>query len=130
MRILGIDFGMKQIGLALGDTESKIAVPLETLINNELFWDVFLKLVQHEKIDGFVLGVPLALRDGGGAGEAVEAVEDFKKELESKTSLPIYIEDERMSSKMADRMPGGTKKDRDAVAASLILQSYLDRLND
>lgn len=126
MKLLGIDFGTKRVGLAIGDTDSKVAVPLEVLLFDERFWDELVRLIQKEEIEGIVVGLPQTLR--GEEGKIAEAVREFMGELKTRVSVPVYEEDERMSSKMADRFPEAAKKDRDAVAAAIILQSHLDRL--
>ncbi|MBI4280749.1 Holliday junction resolvase RuvX, partial [Candidatus Uhrbacteria bacterium] len=118
MKLLGIDYGTKRIGLAVGDTESRLASPLFTLQNDKNFWDAFLKLIEDEKIDQTVIGLPLSLRQKNGKeGETEQEVRQFIIELQKRASLPAATEDERFSSDLADRLVGLKGKDRDAVAA-------------
>lgn len=128
MKFLGIDFGTRRVGLAVGDTETKLAVSLKTLFFDSRFWDELEKVAREEEIDEFVLGMPRSMKDAGEAGELARKVKEFKKELAARLSLPIHEEDERLSSAAADRFIKETGGDRDAVAASIILQSYLDHI--
>ncbi len=127
MKYLGIDYGTKRVGIAVGDSESKIAMPLTTLVSNETFWDALARLLKDEEIDEVVIGMPVTLRKGTREGETVRGVEWFMNELAQRFSLPTHEEDERFSTDMAGRFTGGAKKDRDAIAAAIILQSYLDK---
>ena len=126
---LGIDWGAKKIGLAVGDDFTRVAVPW--LIAKNLA--EVLKLLNQEAIDVIVVGEPKHL-----AGKSDS--KDFAKfltELKSRTKLPIELIDERLSTRMANRlgydktMTVGqnkkVKKGDDAVAAMLILQTFLDR---
>lgn len=121
---LGIDWGTKRIGLALGSAETKIASPfgfVESL-------DGLLDVVKNEKIDRLVLGIPFQ------ASNSDEEVNSdfgaFFKALETNSSLPISKIDERFSSQLADRFITAHKRDgsRDAIAAMVILQTYFDSL--
>lgn len=127
MKYLGIDFGTRRVGLAVGDTETRVAMPLETLSADEKFWERLTKLVQDEKVDEIVVGMPRSLRDAGVHGEIATLVADFIDELKTRVPLPVHEEDERLSTALADRLLKGSKRDRDAVAAAAILQTYLDR---
>jgi putative Holliday junction resolvase len=125
---LGIDWGAKKIGLSLGDDHTNVAVPW--LIVKDLA--EVLKLLKKEAIDIIVVGEPKHL-----AGKSDS--KDFAKFLEalkSKTKLPIELIDERLSTRMANRLGYDkkltvgqnkkVKKGDDAVAAMIILQSYFD----
>jgi putative Holliday junction resolvase len=122
-RYLGIDYGTVRIGLALGDSETKIAMPFAVVGSIE----EIIKIIEDEQIDELVVGSPLTMRNE--AGNMKNEVDRFIKILESKTKLPIKIIDERLSSKGADALVGNkkTKADRDAIAAMIILQSYFDK---
>lgn len=122
-RYLGIDYGTKRIGLALGDDITKIATPFKVVGS---LADIVL-VVKEEDIDHLVVGVPLTMRKEKGAMH--EMVEEFISGLADLTGLPIEQVDERLSSKAGDALVGG-KKDkapRDAIAAMLILQSFFDK---
>lgn len=127
MKYLGIDFGTRRVGLAMGDTETRVAMPLEILLMDEKFWERLTKLVRDEKVDEIVVGMPRSLRDAGVHGQTATLVADFIDELKMRVPLPVHEEDERFSTALANRLLKGSKKDRDSVAAAAILQSYLDR---
>jgi putative Holliday junction resolvase len=120
-RYLGIDYGEKRIGLAMGDSESKIAIPFTVVANLA----EVVKVIKEEEIDEIVIGLPLTMRSE--AGLMKDEVDRFVGRLKAEVNLPIVEIDERLSSKSADKLLGGRDKSRrDAVAAMVILQTYLD----
>lgn len=123
-KYLGIDWGEARIGLALGDSEIKIATPFKTVGS----LDDILKIIKEEKIDIAVLGMPFQAANSG--FPVSEQFENFLDEMKSKIKIPIETIDERLSSKAADALEGDKKNkaSRDEIAAMLILQNYLDRL--
>lgn len=127
-RILGIDYGTKRIGLALGDEEQKIALPFDVLQNKVGFIGKLRRIIEDEKIYRLVVGIPLNMsgKDSKKTGEARK----FIQLLESNFNLAVITEDERLSSKMADSLfkEYRQKYDRDAIAAMVILQGYLDKI--
>lgn len=127
-KVLGIDYGSKRLGLALGDEEQKIALPFDVLENKEGLVGQLRKMIESEEIYRIIIGFPLSLK--GERSKKVEEVEEFIDLLERNFNLPILTEDERLSSKLADRLfeEYKYKYDRDAVAAMVILQSYLDKI--
>lgn len=128
MKYLGIDFGLRRVGLALGDTETRVAMPIETVLLDSEIWDRLAKLVREENIEEIVVGMPRSLRDAGVHGEVATLAHDFIDECKTRLAIPVHEEDERFSTALADRLlKTHTKKDRDSVAAAAILQSYLDR---
>jgi putative Holliday junction resolvase len=131
-KIMGIDFGLKRIGLALTDELKIIASPFRTIENKN--WSVDLRsIVEKENIELFVLGLPKSLNNKD--IEMSELVKGFKKELTLVfPSIPIALIDERFTSKMASQVilqSGVSKKRRqdksvtDMISAAIILQSYL-----
>lgn len=122
-RYLGIDYGTQRIGLALGDSESKIAIPFKTVADlNEVA-----AIIKDEEVDEIVVGLPLTMNSE--AGHMKEAVDKFIAELIALVGLPVKEIDERLTSKAADALLGKRDKaNRDAVAAMVILQTYLDKL--
>lgn len=122
-KLLGIDWGEKRVGLALGDSETKIATPFLVVASLE----EIKKIIEQEEIDEIVIGLPLKM--GGGEKLWVKFTDFFNK-LKINFKIPVHEVDERLTSKAADALYGGkkTKAPRDAVAAMLILQSYLDKL--
>lgn len=122
MRILGIDYGEKRIGLAISDESQVLARELDILSPKE-FWKQIPQLIEKNLITQIVLGWPLNM--SGQATEKTKEVENFKLKLESETGLPVEVVDERLSSQMAGNLPGGKTK-VDSLAAQIILQNYLN----
>jgi putative holliday junction resolvase len=122
---LGVDWGTKRLGLAFGDSENRLALPYGTVDGI----DGILEALKKEKADALVLGQPLKM---SGAHKKLDPdFEKFFASLKKKTDVPVLLIDERLSSLGADSL-SGTKKNkagRDALAAMLILQSYLDAEN-
>lgn len=125
-KYLGIDWGEKRIGLALAEEEVKIANPWKTVSTiNEV-----LGAIKQEEIDVVVIGVPYKIH---GRDKEVNAdFQEFLQELRDKTEAEVVTADERLSSKSADSLDKGGhgKTERDAVAAMVILQEYLDGKNN
>lgn len=119
---LGIDWGEKRIGLALGDGEIKIAIPFKTVSSfNEL-----LQVIKDEEINFIILGSPQKM---SGASANNPDWLKFVALLKEKISCPLVFLDERLSSLAADALSGSkkTKAGRDEIAASIILQNYFDK---
>lgn len=124
-KYLGIDWGEVRIGLALGDSENKIATPFGIAKNVQ----EILKVITEEEIDEIIIGEPLAMSNSELNNK--EKYLFFLEEIKAKTKLPVRSFDERLSSKAADALFGNKKNKapRDAVAAMLILQSFFDQKN-
>jgi putative Holliday junction resolvase len=132
-RIIGIDYGVKRIGLAVTDPLQIFASPLITVSPAEFdnFINDFLKT---DDVDAFVIGYPVQMNNRPSA--SVTYINPFIKKLKKRyPEKHIYLEDERFTSQMALRtmIEGGVKKkDRrdksivDKISASIILQSFLD----
>jgi len=120
---LGVDWGEKRIGLALADSETKLATPFKTVENVD---DVALA-VASQKIDVVVLGKPYQISDL--ELPISRQFEEFLSQLKTRINITIELIDERLSSKAADALIGNkkTKANRDEIAAMIILQSYLDK---
>jgi len=125
--ILGIDYGEKHVGLAVADPRVGLALPGKTLINQgeDSLLELINNVVQEKKIDKIVVGSPLNFQ--GQATDQSELTEQFILKLKEKTGLPVISYDERLTSKMAEKMTEG-KKDNHCLAAMIILQDYLDSL--
>ena len=131
-RLLGIDFGSVRIGLAMCDSEQKLAGPLATYVRRtpDLDGKYFRELILGEKIAGLVIGMPLHL--SGRDSQKSNEVEQFARWLSELTNCPIVFYDERFSTAIADELIGGelTKKQRrariDKIAAQVILASFLE----
>ncbi len=129
MRYLGIDYGDKKIGLALGDDEVKVAAPLEVVRNEgERTALLVAQLIKRERVDAVVVGVPLSAGDAP-ASEQEKKTRAFIAELKKLTTVPVYEEDERYTSSESLRIKHehGSGVPEDALAATLILQAFFDR---
>ena len=127
-RLLGIDFGTKRIGMALTDELRIIASPHEVHPNNLEFWDYLSKSIITLNIGGFVVGTPL--HDGESSIEP--HILGFIRKLDRLFQLPIYLQDESLSSKESRDFLINTgkrgkklKQNLDRYAAQLILSNFL-----
>lgn len=128
MTILGIDYGEKRIGLALAEAKSGNVWPYQIVKNSgrEALEKTLREIVALENVDSVVLGIPLTL--SGAEGQAARAVREFGTWVEKILTLPVAYIDERFSSAEAARLAEqyGTKE-IDAIAAFLILKTYLEK---
>lgn len=134
MKIMGIDFGLKRIGIALSDIMGFLASPYTTLYRTTMDEDLnfIKKIIDENKVETVVFGLPLEM--SGNSGEIVNFTKDFAERLKTLTGVKIVFVDERLSSIEAEEQLKLTIKDwkkrkllLDQVSASIILQSYLDR---
>ena len=123
MKVLGIDYGKKRIGLAVSDESFTLARELDILAPKE-FWKQINHLIKNHQITKIILGWPLNM--SGGKTEKTEEVKMFKEKLEKVTGLKVEVIDERLTSQMAENLPGG-KSQTDSLAAQIILQNYLNK---
>jgi putative Holliday junction resolvase len=123
MRVLGIDYGEKRIGLALSDELPLLARELVILSPKE-FWKQIEGLVSLHEVGEVVVGWPLNM--SGEMTAKTREVAEFKAKLAQKLSVPVVHTDERLSSQMAEHLPGGYKN-VDSLAAQILLQNYLDK---
>ena len=133
-RILGIDFGKKRVGIAISDPLCMIAMPLETVERKKIEEGIN-KILERFPVKHIVIGYPL--RTDGKKGKRAEEVEKFAKKIKEKFNIEIELWDERYSTVEAERIimdmgkkPSRNKGKIDRIAASLILQSYLDSLGE
>ena len=139
MRILGLDYGSKTVGVAVSDPLGVTAQRLETIWRkqeNKLRRTLAQveELVKEYEIEKIVLGYPKNMNNT--VGERAQACEAFKEDLERRTALPVILWDERMTTVESERilMAGGVRRENrkaviDQMAAVLILQSYMDAQN-
>lgn len=138
MRIIGLDYGSKTVGVAVSDPLGYTAQPLETVTRKEenklrrtlARIEELASSYQAEKI---VLGLPVNM--DGSKGERAERTLEFCAMLERRTGLPVILWDERLTTVAADEilqecgMPRDKRKSViDQVAAGIILQEYLDHI--
>jgi putative Holliday junction resolvase len=133
MRIAGIDYGTVRIGIALADTDVRIATPLTNYTRRtpELDADYFRKLAADEGLLRFVVGLPVHLH-GGESQKSTEA-RSFGTWLAKSTGLPVDFFDERFTTAEADELLGAAKLTkiqrqarRDQLAAQIMLTAYLE----
>lgn len=134
MRYLGLDLGTKSLGLALSDRTGLIASFYKNIsyTDEDKLLEEIKDIVEKEHVEKLVLGLPKNM-DNSLGWRSAETIE-FKKKLEEKLDKEIILEDERLTTKIAENMlidfdlsRKKRKKVIDGVSAVIILQSYLDR---
>ena len=129
-RCLGLDIGDKKIGVALSEPQGILASPLTIIKRSEEKIDIeaILSIVDQNQVGQIIAGLPYSM--DGSIGSQAEKVQAFVHELSSHSKVPVDFRDERLSTVSAKRLLreiGKRKKtEDDAIAAALILQSYLD----
>ena len=133
-RFLGIDYGTKYIGLAVGDTDTGIASPVETIKPRGAVADQVKGLqaaAREYGVDAFVVGLPLNMDDT--EGEQAKITRRFGNELARTSGKPVHYWDERLSSHEARELlqPSGLTRRKkkgveDSIAAQVILQGFLE----
>ena len=135
MKYLGLDLGTKTLGLAISDPLGIIATSYKILRHDEDY-DSLLPMLKEEieknHIEALVLGFPKNMNNS--VGERGEIALAFKEKLEEEFKLPVYMQDERLTTRQAENLLISNdtsrkkrKKVIDSLAATIILQSYLDR---
>lgn len=126
MKILGIDYGKKRIGIAISDEENRIAFPKIVLENNKSVFENIEKIISEEDIKKIVIGESkdFKMKDN----PLMKEIREFEKSLNEKFNLETILFSEVLSSHQAAKMMGEKNKMIDASAAAIVLQSYLDSL--
>lgn len=133
MRILGVDFGSVRIGLAVSDPLGLTAQGLETIPASpkQKAFEMIAKVCRERKVEEVVVGLPVNMN--GTLGPKAKETLDWVKKLEAELGLPVKTWDERLTSRQADRLMveeglsrARQKKESDRLAATLILQAYLE----
>lgn len=143
MRILGLDYGTKTVGVAVSDPLKMTAQPLETierksanklrqtLARIEAILEEYGAAGERDRIELIVLGYPKNMNNS--EGDRCEATQAFKADLERRTGLEVVLWDERLTTVEAERilMDSGVRRENrktyiDKMAAAVILQNYLD----
>jgi len=130
--LLAFDFGERRIGVAVGETATRIANPLGAIdeVANDARFRRIGALVEEWRPVGFVVGCPK--HESGDPHEVAKLAEKFARRLQARYNLPVVLVDETLTSAAAEsglrgnRTRAARKGDVDALAAMLILQSYLD----
>jgi putative Holliday junction resolvase len=133
MKVAGIDYGSIRIGIAVSDIDGTMAFPFKTYIRKSFSQDTnfFKQLVQQERIERFVIGLPLHL--SGDISDKANEVLKFGKQLEETTNIKVDYFDERYTSveaehilRMAKLTNKKRKERRDMIAAQILLSAYLE----
>lgn len=134
MRYLGLDLGTKTLGLALSDKLGIVATFYKNITYkdiNELITEIK-EIIEKEKVESLVLGLPKNMNNS--LGERAEETIKFKELLEQETEKEVHLEDERLTTKVAESILINAdvsrkkrKKVIDGLSAVVILQSFLDR---
>ena len=135
MRKVALDIGDVRIGIAVSDFMNIIANPRETYVRKgeEQDLDYFIKVAKENEADTFVIGLPINM--DGTEGPRVEICRAFGEKLREKSGLNVEYQDERLTTVSAERMliEADVRREKrkqviDKLAATIILQSYLDRM--
>ena len=133
--LLGFDFGMKRIGVAVGQTITKTASPLDTLKAQDGIpdWNIINELIQKWRATAFVVGIPLNM--DGTEQDITKAARKFANRLHGRFNMPVHFVDERLSTIEARTRifeQGGYKalqeKQIDSIAAVIILEDWLQNI--
>lgn len=137
MRIMGLDYGSKTVGVAISDPSNTIAQGVEIIRRqqeNKLRQTLarIEELIVEYGVEKIVLGWPKNMDNS--EGFRIEFTSEFKEKLEKRTGLQVVVYDERLTTVMADKamMGAGVRRENrkdyvDMIAATIILQDYLDR---
>ena len=132
-RYLAIDHGSKRIGLAISDPMKIIAKPFKTITYNNLdeFFTLLIKILEEKDVECIVLGLPIGMK--GQETLQTKNVLEFQKKLKLKIKIPVFLQDERLSSLSAKKSliqqkikTGHNKSKIDETAAAIFLQQFLD----
>ena len=135
MKYLGLDLGTRTLGIAISDATHLVATPIKVLRFGEGEYDKTIEplreIINSEKIEKFVLGLPKNMNNT--IGDRANTTLEYKKLLEDTFNIPVIMQDERLSTVAAhnymleaDLSRKKRKAKVDGLAASIILQTYLD----
>ena len=127
--LLGFDYGKKVIGVAVGQTVTLTATPLEIIKvkNNQVNWMLIHSLIKQWQVDALVVGIPKDLPLN--KQHITQACVDFPQNLKKHTQIPVFLIDEQYTSvaayAAAKNSVGKMPKRLDSIAAKIILESWL-----
>ena len=135
MKYLGLDLGTRTLGIAISDATHLVATPIKVLRSGEGEYNKTIEplreIINSEKIEKFVLGLPKNMNNT--IGDRANTTLEYKKLLEDTFNIPVIMQDERLSTVAAhnymleaDLSRKKRKAKVDGLAASIILQTYLD----
>ena len=132
MRYLAIDYGIKRTGLAICDRNETITSPLAVIEGQKGLLKKIEDIIKTEDVGAIVLGLPLNMDDS--EGPQAKLVLKFSEQLKADLGIPVFLQDERLSSFGAEEKIAAAeltrkkkKKRLDAIAAAEILQAFLER---
>ncbi len=134
MKYLGIDFGIKRVGLAVSDPQGKMAFPLKTIhrSSREKLFEELISIIEKERIQAIVLGLPR--NPQGEKSLTCRQVLNFRQSLKRRINVPVFTVNEAFTSYegqkiLESRIKHAGRRDGqlDQVAATLILESFLER---
>ena len=128
MKVLALDYGLAQTGVAVSDPTGTVARPLAVVerATTDAGLARIAALAREEEVDRIVVGLPLTLR--GGHGEQALETERFVEDLRRAVDRPVETFDERFTTRLAQASPGG-RANEDARAAAHLLETYLEWLS-
>jgi putative Holliday junction resolvase len=134
MRIIGLDLGEKRIGVAAADDRTGVAVPVAALAAGDDAVAAIARLLEEQEADQVVIGLPLSMT--GAVGPQAEQALVVVEELRERLGIPVHTWDERLTTVQASRSDPSRKRSgrrseedkgrRDAIAAAILLQAFLD----
>ena len=131
MRYLAIDYGLKRTGLAVCDADETLASPLVVLTGQGGLIEKIRQVATDQAVDAIIVGLPLNM--DGTEGDQAKRVRDFAEETIKQVKLPLFFQDERLTSFDAEKKLAALgitrkkkKKHLDAIAAAAILQAFID----
>lgn len=127
MKYLGVDFGLRKIGLAIGDDETSIAFPFDVIPGGDDAVARIAAIAKQEGAESLVAGLPMPV-EAHHTDAQLQLTMAFVARLGEETGLPVFVVDEQFSSAEARRVQKeyGAQAQEDALAAMLILQAYFD----
>ena len=136
MRIIALDWGERRVGVAVSDGLGITAQSLEVIDDGDYSTRIarIRELIKNREVTEMVIGMPFDLK--GEAGCQAKKIESLAEKLKKEFQIPVYLQDERFSTKEVERLlisfdlsRGKRKKVRDKLASQVILQTFLDKKN-
>lgn len=132
-KIIAIDHGTSRAGIAISDPFQEIAFPRVTFLNDDFFLDNLVTLIEEESAVAILVGKPYQLNHS--INRQTKIVDDFVSELKERTSVPIIMRDEKLTTFDARELVDNSldkrqiAADKDQLAAMIILQEYLAEIS-
>lgn len=132
--VIGIDYGTRRIGVAASDPARTTSFPVAVVDVDDDMWDRLVELIETRQATLLVVGLPVGL--SGTEGTSAGAARALGRELAERTGLPLEFADERFTTRSAEQLLVASNVKRrkrravvDSMAASVMLQNYLDTRN-